>query len=119
MSRRVQRREGRALVDKRRRVLLLGGLSLAALAIVAVVAVRLSKAPKPGEVALFTSPAQVARVSPTVAKARVDRGDAVLYDVRARTAYDASHAAGALALPEDELDSLFSSLPADKDLILY
>jgi len=67
----------------------------------------------------LTSADQVQRIAPAEAKALVDQGEAVLYDARPLESYQTKHAAGAISLPEDQIQSQFSSLPKDKILILY
>ena len=67
----------------------------------------------------ITSPGQAQRISGDDAKALLDRGEAVLYDVRVSPAYEAKHVAGAISFPEAELDTLVNTLPADKTLIFY
>jgi 3-mercaptopyruvate sulfurtransferase SseA len=61
----------------------------------------------------------VPRVSVSDTKTKMDRGDAILVDVRSKAAYDTSHAAGAVSIPEAEIDSRLSELPSDKDIVLY
>lgn len=61
----------------------------------------------------------VQRIEPRAAFAAVANGEAVIYDVRPRGAYEVQHIAGAEALPEEELDLLFELLPDEPDLILY
>ncbi len=61
----------------------------------------------------------VPRISPQVAKERMDAGQAVLIDVRSKQAYDSQHAAGALSFPEEEIENRLQELPRDKELILY
>jgi 3-mercaptopyruvate sulfurtransferase SseA len=61
----------------------------------------------------------IQRIIPSEAKARLDQGDAVLYDARSPDSFQAAHAAGAISLPADEVASRFSELPADKSLIFY
>ena len=62
---------------------------------------------------------QVQRISATDAKALLDKGAALLYDVRVREAYQAKHIVGAISFPEKELTALLGTLPEDKILILY
>ncbi|MFC2030295.1 rhodanese-like domain-containing protein [Chloroflexota bacterium] len=81
-----------------------------------------------GDVPLATSQALAtgSQPSPAVARAsiqeatdRVERGEALLVDVRSQAAYDKSHAAGAVSFPEEEADARLGELPRDKELILY
>jgi PBP1b-binding outer membrane lipoprotein LpoB len=67
----------------------------------------------------LTSSDDVQRIGLAEAKALLDAGQAVLYDVRTAESYQASHAAGALSLPYSEIESLLPTLPRDKILILY
>jgi rhodanese-related sulfurtransferase len=61
----------------------------------------------------------VQRIGAQGAKALLDAGAALLYHVGSAELYSAGHAAGAISFPEDELDVLFDTLPADKGLIFY
>jgi hypothetical protein len=61
----------------------------------------------------------VARISLQETTDKLEQGQAVLIDVRDRSAYDAGHAAGALSFPESEIDGRLNELPRDKELILY
>lgn len=47
------------------------------------------------------------------------QGGAVLVDVRSKASYDKAHAAGAISIPEEEMDSRLDDLPLDKLLVLY
>ncbi len=67
----------------------------------------------------LTSEDQVQRIAPAEAKALVDQGKAVLYDVRSEELYNARHAAGAQSLPFAEIEARLAGLPKDKVLILY
>ncbi|HZG85618.1 metalloregulator ArsR/SmtB family transcription factor [Paenibacillus sp.] len=55
----------------------------------------------------------------TELKARLDRGEALLVDVRPREEYEAYHIPGAVSIPFDELERHLSSLPADRDIVAY
>jgi hypothetical protein len=46
-------------------------------------------------------------------------GSAVVYDTRAKTAYDAEHLRGALSMPYDEVLKRAGELPKDKTLVFY
>jgi hypothetical protein len=61
----------------------------------------------------------VARMSVKETKEKMDKGQAVLIDVRTKESYDQSHAGGALSIPEEEIDARLSELPRDKLLVLY
>jgi hypothetical protein len=61
----------------------------------------------------------VARASLQQAVDRLDRGRALLVDVRSSLSYDKAHAAGALSIPEAEIEGRLDELPRDKELILY
>lgn len=61
----------------------------------------------------------VARMSVKETKEKMDKGQAVLIDVRTKESYDQSHAGGALSIPEEEIDARLGELPRDKLLVLY
>jgi 3-mercaptopyruvate sulfurtransferase SseA len=61
----------------------------------------------------------VQRISPQDAKTMVDSDQAVLYDARALTAFQAAHAAGAISFPATEAAARAGELPADKSLVFY
>ena len=65
------------------------------------------------------STGDVQRMAVDEAKALVDAGEAVLYDTRPASSYQANHAAGALSFPESEVASRLGDLPADKALVFY
>lgn len=60
----------------------------------------------------------VTRTSLQEATTRIDAGEAVLIDVRSRASYDASHAAGSLSFPEEEIEARLKELPDGKAWIL-
>ncbi len=68
--------------------------------------------------ALFTID-EVRRISPAEAKALLDSGRAVLYDVRSTAEYQAQHAEGSVSLPGDSVAARFGELPASKSLVFY
>jgi rhodanese-related sulfurtransferase len=64
--------------------------------------------------------------SPTVQRIKLDEtvdklesGQAVLIDVRSKSSYDKVHAAGAVSIPEDTIESRLDELPRDREIILY
>lgn len=61
----------------------------------------------------------IERISLKETQSKLDKGDALLIDVRTKELYDQSHAARAISLPEDEVGTRLSELPKDKLLILY
>jgi rhodanese-related sulfurtransferase len=61
----------------------------------------------------------IQRLMPAEAKALVDSGGAVLYDVRSGAQYQAQHAAGALSFPGASAGARYSELPADRSLVFY
>lgn len=95
---------------------LLAGLALA------VVACSAPGASQQGNQATLTRALgldDVQRISPAGAKAMVDEGAALLYDVRSAAEYAAGHAAGAISFPEIEAAERYGDLPANKGLIFY
>lgn len=69
--------------------------------------------------AVVFSASNIQRIPPAEAKALLDGGDAVLYDVRSKAEYQAQHAAGALSLPGASVAARFDELPAGKSLVFY
>jgi 3-mercaptopyruvate sulfurtransferase SseA len=63
----------------------------------------------------------VPRISLQETQARLNRGEALLIDVRSRELYDQSHASGALSFPEQDIEARLDEpdLARDKMLILY
>ena len=61
----------------------------------------------------------VRRVGPAELKKMLDAGGTVVYDTRAKMAYDAEHIKGALSLPHEEVANRAGELPKDKTLVFY
>ena len=61
----------------------------------------------------------VRRVTPAEAKAAVDKGQAVLVDVRGEDSYKAGHVKGALWIPVNEIGARAGELPRGKTIITY
>ncbi len=61
----------------------------------------------------------VRRVSPAELQAMLEDGDTVVYDTRAKMAYDAEHIKGALSMPYDEVSNRAGEFPKDKTLVFY
>jgi hypothetical protein len=81
-----------------------------------------SASPSPAPTAttpVVVSADDLQRVTAEEAKALVDEGRAVLYDVRSAGTYLGRHAAGALSFPEADLAERYGELPTDKALIFY
>lgn len=66
-----------------------------------------------------TPASQVQRITAEDTKALLEKGQAVLYDVRSAETYRGGHAVGAISFPEAELATLLNTLPADKSLLFY
>jgi rhodanese-related sulfurtransferase len=63
--------------------------------------------------------ADVDRIEAQEARRLVDKGEAVLLDVRSRAAWDMGHVAGALHVPLSEIEARLSQLPKDKLIVAY
>lgn len=61
----------------------------------------------------------VPRISVTEAWEGMQAGRVLLVDVRSLQSYNSLHAAGAVSLPEGEMDARVSELPRDRDIVLY
>ena len=62
---------------------------------------------------------EVPRISAEETRQKVEKGEAILLDVRAKAAYDASHAEGALSIPLGELEGRLGELPKNKLIAAY
>lgn len=84
---------------------------------------------KPPSMTPISAPAEKPQAAPTEETARrisvdearqaLDKGKAVLVDVRAKEAYEASHAQGALSIPLANIGSRAGELPKNKLIITY
>lgn len=61
----------------------------------------------------------VRRVTPQEAFAAVQKGKAIIVDVRGAESYNAGHIKGALLIPINDIASRTSELPRDKMVITY
>jgi len=61
----------------------------------------------------------VRRVTPNEVKGMLERGEAVMVDVRGKDEFATGHIKGALSLPRNELAARASELPKDKLLVFY
>jgi predicted sulfurtransferase len=74
--------------------------------------------------AIFWSPvsvvaADVERIEAAEAKKLVEKGDAVMIDVRSRAAWDMGHVQGAWHIAPEEMTARLSQLPKNKLIITY
>jgi hypothetical protein len=61
----------------------------------------------------------VPRVSLPDTKQKLDAGQILFVDVRAKESYDQQHAKGAINIPQGDTVARLSELPKDKDIVLY
>jgi predicted sulfurtransferase len=59
------------------------------------------------------------RIEGAEVKRLVDKGDAVLVDVRNKAGWDSGHAEGAIHIPEAQLAARLKELPKDKLIAAY
>src|ERR1043165_389809 len=64
-------------------------------------------------------PEAAARINVAELKQKLDAGEAVVYDTRAKTAYDQEHIKGALSMPSNEVATRAGELPKDKLIVFY
>ena len=69
--------------------------------------------------ATIANSADVPRVTPQELKAKLDAGQAVVFDVRRPESYAQRHIAGAISLPEDEVATRLAELPTDEMAVFY
>ena len=74
--------------------------------------------PAPSVVAQAT-PEEARRVTVEEVKKMLDAGKAVVYDTRAKGAYDAEHIKGSLSLPFDQVAAHVEELPKDRTVVFY
>lgn len=74
---------------------------------------------KPAAQQAPAEPADARRISGEEARQAIAKGEAVLVDVRAKQAYEAGHAKGAISLPLSDVPSRAGELPKDKLIITY
>ena len=61
----------------------------------------------------------VPRITAQELKAKLDAGQAVVFDARQQEPYTQQHIAGSLSLPEDEVAARLAELPTDKLAVFY
>lgn len=72
-----------------------------------------------GTAASMDSLADVPRITPRELKAKLDAGQAVVFDARRQVDYANKHIAGATSLPQDEVQARLAELPTDKLAVFY
>ncbi len=69
------------------------------------------------------APAAAAAEPPRLAaadvKAKAEKGEVVIVDVRSKDAYDQEHAAGAISIPVTEIEGRLAELPKNKLIAAY
>ncbi len=63
--------------------------------------------------------AEAPRVTAADVKAKADKGEVVIVDVRSKDAYDQEHAEGAISVPLTELEGRLAELPKNKLIAAY
>lgn len=77
-------------------------------------------AAKPSPSVVAQAPAEDARrVTVDELKKMLDSGKAVVYDTRAKAAYDAEHIKGSLSMPFNEVAERAGELPKGKTIVFY
>ena len=61
----------------------------------------------------------VPRITAQELKAKLDAGQAVVFDTRQQEPYTQQHIAGSISLPEDEVAARLAELPTDKLAVFY
>ena len=61
----------------------------------------------------------VLRITPQELQAKLDAGQAVVFDARRQESYTQRHIAGAISLPEAEVSARLAELPTDKLAVFY
>ena len=59
------------------------------------------------------------RITVPELKAKLDAGEAVVFDVRVQEAYAQQHIAGAISMPQDQVEARVAELPTDKLAVFY
>jgi hypothetical protein len=67
-----------------------------------------------------TKLSEVPRISVEELKERLDSGEAiVIADTRSKSTFETSHIAGAISVPENEVELHLDELPLDQEIVLY
>ena len=67
----------------------------------------------------LVSSVDMPRITVPELKAKLDAGQAVVFDVRQQSAYAHKHIAGAISLPQGEVADRLAELPTDKLAVFY
>ena len=59
------------------------------------------------------------RITPAEARAALDKGEAIIVDVRGESSYEAGHVKGARLIPYSDLVARMDEFPRDKMIITY
>jgi hypothetical protein len=97
-------------------------VGLSSLMFAGVMAMRGGKAATPAAtttVTTMTSLESVPRISVATLRAKMDRGEVVVMDVRDIDSYTASHIAGAMHIPVSYVESELPYLPRGKPIVAY
>jgi len=63
---------------------------------------------------------EVPRISPEELKARLDNGEAILIvDARSPITFEMEHIAGAISVPDYEVESRLAEFPRDQEIVFY
>jgi predicted sulfurtransferase len=74
----------------------------------------------PAQPVQAANPAEAApRITVAELQQKLERGEAVVYDTRAKTAYDQEHIRGALSMPTGEVATRTGEMPKDKLIVFY
>jgi 3-mercaptopyruvate sulfurtransferase SseA len=65
------------------------------------------------------APSDARRVTVAELQKMIEDGEAVIYDTRAKGAYDREHIKGSRSMPYGEVDSRVAELPKDKTIVFY
>jgi rhodanese-related sulfurtransferase len=82
-------------------------------------ALLLAAAPIGAQQAIPANADQAPRIEGSEIKKLVDKGDAVVVDVRSKDAWDTGHVQGALHIPLEQLTQRLKELPKDKLIAAY
>jgi hypothetical protein len=82
-------------------------------------AAQVSQAQAPAPIPIIESQDGIARITPASAREAVEKGRAVIVDVRSEDSYNAGHVKGARWINLNEIEARVKDLPRDKMIITY